>query len=295
MLDQLTAVSVHDRFRQPGRARGEQDVNRVVERDLLELERCALGCQLLPADGIRDLGVSERNPDHVLDRRDPPPDRLDLPAPVDVAVAVAVSADGQKHARLDLREAVDDAAGPELRGASGPDRADACGRDEADQRLGDIRHVRDHAIAFSDSEAQKPGPHPAGLLDQLAERELTRTARLRPGHDRDAVAILLEADQVLGVVETRAGEPLRAGHRRIGEHAVVRRRADPVELPQVAPEALEIVNRPAIQAFVLAELAAALVPQPVHETADLRRIPPVRGRRPQDVTDHRQRAEYWSR
>ena len=231
----------------------------------------------------------------MLDRRDPAPDRLDLGPAVDVPVAVAVAADGHQHARLDLREPVDDAAGAELGRARGPDRAEARGRDEADQRLGDVRHVRHDPIAAPDAEALKSRPHAAGLLDQLPEGELERPARLRARHHGNPIAVLLEADQVLGVVQPGAGEPLRARHRAVAEHALVRRRANAVEVPQPAPEAFQVVDRPAVQVVKAAELEAALVAQPVHEAADLRRVPPVRGWRPQDVPDHRQRAGYCDR
>ena len=235
VLDQLAAVAVHDRLGQPGRARREQNVDRVVERDLLELERRALGRQVVPADSVGDLRLSERHPDHVLDRRDPTPDRLDLRPPVDVAVAVAVAADRDQHARLDLGEPVDDAAGAELGRARGPDRAEARGRDEPDQRLGDVRHVRDNAIALLHTEALKARADPPGLLDQLAERELARPARLRARHHRHPVAVLLEPDQVLRVVETRSGEPLRARHRAGPQHALVRRRRGSRRSPTARP------------------------------------------------------------
>ena len=70
-------------------------------------------------------------------------------------------------------------------------------------------------------EPLQPGPDAAGLLDQLAEGQLARPARLRARHDRDPVAVLLEADEVLGVVEPRAGEPLRSGHLPLAQHALV--------------------------------------------------------------------------
>ena len=69
-------------------------------------------------------------------------DRRDLVAAVDRAVAEAVAADRQQHGRLELREAVDDAARAELGRAARPDRAEARRRRERHQRLGDVRQVR---------------------------------------------------------------------------------------------------------------------------------------------------------
>ena len=174
VLDQLAAVAVDDRLRKPGGARGEQDVQRMVERDRVELERSAFGGQVLPGDRVRDLRLPERDPDHVLDRRDPASDRLDLGPAVDVAVTEAVAADREQHPRLDLREPVDDAAGAELGRAGGPDRSQARGGDEADQRLRDIRQVRHNPVTGAHAQPLEPRADAAGSLDQIAERQLER-------------------------------------------------------------------------------------------------------------------------
>ena len=52
-LDQDAAVAVDDRLRQSGRPRGEEDAERVVEADRVELERPALGEQLVPLECLR--------------------------------------------------------------------------------------------------------------------------------------------------------------------------------------------------------------------------------------------------
>ena len=53
--------------------------------------------------------------------------------------AVAVAVDGEQDGRLDLLEAVQDAAGAEVGGAGGPHGADGGGGQERDDGL---RHVR---------------------------------------------------------------------------------------------------------------------------------------------------------
>ena len=69
------------------------------------------------------------------------------------------------------------------------------------------------------------------------------------GH-RVVVAI---AEEVLGVGQARAREPLRAGHLAPPEHALVRLGGLHVEeLPDRGPEALEVVDRPAPQLVVVA-------------------------------------------
>ena len=49
VLDQDPAVAVHDRLRQARRAGREEDVQRVVERDRVELQRPGLGEQVVPS------------------------------------------------------------------------------------------------------------------------------------------------------------------------------------------------------------------------------------------------------
>jgi hypothetical protein len=90
---------------------------------------------------------------------------------VDRAVAEAVAAHRQQHRRLELPEAVDDAARPELGRAAGPDGAEARRRGERDERFGNVRQVRDDAVARPDAEPQEPGPRAGDLLAQLPERE----------------------------------------------------------------------------------------------------------------------------
>ena len=81
------AVPVHDRLRQPGRARREEHVERMVERHRLELERPGSAQQTLPA--VRVIAV--RHLDHVLQRRQPRGDRGDLRPAVDARLAGSCS------------------------------------------------------------------------------------------------------------------------------------------------------------------------------------------------------------
>ena len=53
VLEEDAAVPVDDRLRQPGRAGGEEHVQRVGERDGVELERPRLGEELVPAERVR--------------------------------------------------------------------------------------------------------------------------------------------------------------------------------------------------------------------------------------------------
>ena len=111
-----------------------------------------------------------------------------------------------------------------------------------------------------------------------------RPARLRARDDRHRARVLVATDHVLGVVQPRAREPLRARHLARPEHALVRRvRADLEVLPDRRPEALEVGDRPAPQGVVVVEVEAALAAQPVQVAPDLRALAHVRRRRPDDL------------
>ena len=95
-----------------------------------------------------------------------------LLAAVDELVAPAVAGDGEQQLRLELAEPVEHAADAELRRAGRPDRAEARGREEGDERLRDVRQVRDDPVAGADSEPLQAGARARDLLAELAEREL---------------------------------------------------------------------------------------------------------------------------
>ena len=293
VLDQDAAVPVDDRLRQAGRARREEDVQGVRERQGVELERPRLGEQLLPADGVREHVVRPADVGHVdegLEGRQPLADRRHLLAAVDELVAEAVAGHGQEHLRLELPQAVEDAAHAELGRAGGPDRAQAGGGEEGDDRLRDVREVRDDAVAGPDAEALEPCPRPGDLVAELAEGQVERLARLRAGEDRDGVQVLVAPHHVRRVVEAGAWEPLRAGHVPGAEHALVGSvRPDPVELPDRRPEALEVGHRPLPELLVLAEVEPSLGPQPGEVAPEVGLPPGLVGRRPEDLPglDHR--------
>ena len=282
MLDEDSAVTVNDRLRQPGRARGEQHAQRMIEGHLLELERRRRARQeRVPADArgqlvIGPAGVGNR--DELLERRQRRAQRRHLGAAVDRALAVAVAGDREHDLRLEHRETVDHAARAELGRARSPDRAEARRREEGDQRLRNVRQVADDAVAGPDTERPQAGPGRRDLLAQVAEGQLERAAGLRARDHGHGVLVALLAEHVLGVVQPRPGEPLGARHPLRTEHPLVRRRgAHAEELPERAPEALEVADRPAVQLVVAVKGAIVALREPGQVAADL--APLVRGRR----------------
>ena len=96
---------------------------------------------------------------------------------VDPLPAVRVAVDGQQHLRLDLGEAVDHAARPELGRDAGPDRAQAGRGQEGDQRLGAVGQVGDDAVALLHAQRLQARAHACDLFSQFAEAELAPPAR----------------------------------------------------------------------------------------------------------------------
>ena len=197
-------------------------------------------------------------------RRQELPDGGHLFAAIDELLAVAVAGDRQQNGRLELAQPADHAPRTELGRARCPDGAEARRREEGDERLGDVREIGDDAVAGSDAESLQARARSRDLLTQVAERQLDRPPRLRSGDDRHGVGVLVAAEHVLREVEPRAREPLGPRHLPRPEHPLVRRvRANLEVVPERAPEAFEVADRPAVKLVVAGEVEPALVLQPL--------------------------------
>lgn len=175
-------------------------------------------------------------------------------AAVVLLAAVAVAVDGEQDDGFDLLEAVEDAAGAEVRGAGGPHAADGGRGEEGDDGLGDVREVAADAVSGAYAEGSQFGGEGADLAAQFG-----------PGHGAGLMG-LVDVEQgrfvgagaggtqgVFGVVEGGAGEPLGAGHGAVAEHARVGGGEPYVEpLRDGFPERLEFVDGPAVQGRVAA-------------------------------------------
>ena len=177
-------MAVDDRLGQTGRTRREQHAQRVIERQLSELQWPLGGGELVPSDQrrVERLGVdgiaAVGHLHHVAHGRQGGDDVGDLGTTVDVGAAVVVAADGEQHGRLDLGEALDDASFPELGGARGPRRPDAGGGEEGGERLGNVGEVADDSVAASHTKPLQPGPRPTDERRELAERQRDVGSRL---------------------------------------------------------------------------------------------------------------------
>ncbi len=272
-------MAMDDRLGQPGRPRGEEHAQRVVEGNMEEVEDAVVGDELVPRNERRDDGggaESRRSVGHLDDvaqRRQRADDRGHVARPVDVRVAVPVSGDGEQHGGFELAEAVDDAALAELGRTRRPRGAEARRGEEGDERLGDVGQVADDAVAWADRQPLQPGPCPADGGGELTERQRDRCPGLRAGDDGDVVGGEAPADDVLGVVEPGAGEPPRTRHRALREHGRGRRRRGDAEVvPERLPEVLQRGDGPGVQCGEVGNGDAALALQPVHVAADAARV-----------------------
>ncbi len=282
-------MPVDDCLREPGRPGAVEHPQRMVERDLGELERRVvdLGLEAVPRRRTREarergLGVQVAEHDRPLERRH----RLlqgphDL-APVVVAAPVPVPVDGEKDAWLDLRETVVDAPGAEIGGAARPDRTQARTRVERDHCLEDVREVRDDAVAGTDAGGPQGGRDAPRRGLQLAPARLRRRTELRCVADRDRRRVT-SAEDVLRIVQASAREPRRARHRTARERALVRRGCrDLEEVPDRRPERFQLGRRPPPEVVVPAGLDAARLGEPGGIPRDRRPLDALRARRPED-------------
>ena len=241
VLDGDAAVAVHDRLRQAGRARRVQEVQRVVERHGLELERRTASSPSSSAHGSRRRR-RRRVEVRQVDRRaaasaattgSSPPRRpgrrpcrrsgsrrpraarsaRSAPKPVDHAAERRTRARTTTRSRRSTR----------WPGTPPPSRAGSAGRPPPGRPA--ARPSR-----------RRPAAARADLRPQLAPRQVDRSAGLRPADHRDrVVAALAAAEGVVGVVELGALEPPRPGHVARRQHRRERRGVDLGVLPPARP------------------------------------------------------------
>ncbi len=272
VLQQDPALALDDRLRQPRGAGGVEHPERVGEGHPLEGEvgACALGHELLPGDRPAEPGEvgSPREvgeDDGALEGRHLVLEAGEDLGAVEVLASVAVSVRGQQDLGLDLGEAVDDAGSPEVGRARGPDGADRGGGKEADDRLGDVGEVGDDAVAVPDADRPQAGRGRRHLRAQVSPAQLAQRAQLRGVQDRRRGRVAV-AEHVLGVVDPGPGEPLGARHLAGAEGAGGGNvRAHLEEVPDRAPEGLQVGDRPLPQRGVVVEGEAplGLEPSPV--------------------------------
>ena len=278
-------MAVHDRLRPARRPRREQHEQRVVERDREELERPRLGEQLVPGERIRNgvlaVGDVRRRGAASGGRRGSSPARRDGRSSgrgsrsrrPRAAPWARAGRGGRRRCgrRARARSSPRPPRGsPRRRTPPGSRGCSACRRRPG--RRGGRRACARPARARATCSRKPANVSSDG--SRVWERETTATRS----------ASSSRADQVLGEIQARAGEPRGARHRRGGEDGAVRRvRLHLEELPDRRPERRQVVDRPAPQLLVAREGEPALALEPGEIAPDLGRLPNVRRRRPQDA------------
>lgn len=180
----------------------------------------------------------------------------DRVAAVVLLASVAVAVDGEQDDGFDLLEAVEDAAGAEVRGAGRPDAADGRGREEGDDGLGDVRQVAADPVARAYADGAQFGGERADLAAQFGPGHgawFVCLVHMEDGRGVRARGVGGRAQGVFGVVQGGAGEPFGAGHGAVAEHARVRGGEPDVEpVGDGLPERVQFGHRPAVQCFVTA-------------------------------------------
>ncbi len=173
--------------------------------------RVGVGVEVGDEDGVlegRHLGLESRDDVHAVER----------------LAAVRVAVDGEEDLGLDLGEAVDDRAGAEVGRAGRPDGADRGGGEKADRpprgSSGGRRRRDLRARPRASAGRRRMSPTRCSSSPQVIS---ARSRALRLVLDGE-LRLVLAAEDVLGVVEAGAGEPLRAGHVRACRERSRRRR-----------------------------------------------------------------------
>ena len=281
------ARRVDDALRHAGRARGEEDVEGMIEGKppKLDLPRTPRGDEVVEQNRARDrrdvrvrLGVGDD--DHPLHRREPAHDlgqaveaRIPLPLP-EVAVR------RQQDAGLDLAEAVEDALHAEV-GRCGRDRRPEARRGEhVHDRLRHVGDVAGHAVARGESQRLQRLREPRGRVVELRPAQVAADAVLGPEEERGRV--VAPPEQVLREVQPGVGIPARPRQAvEVDDHALAALADDPAEVPHRVPERLRLAHGPAPQRPRVVRARPAALVRVAGEARHVRRRREVRGRRPQ--------------
>ncbi len=185
VLDEGAAGTVHDALGHAGRPRAIEDVERMVEGEMLELERRRIGDpKSVPPHGLaqsrkrRSFAVGGDH-HHPLDRGNATQHLADLRKQLETLAAITVGVGREEDLGLDLPESVDHAAHPEIGRGGGPDRPETRGRQHRDHGLGNVRHVAGHPI---------PRSHPGGPECRSEARNLAMELGIADFARRDGLA-----------------------------------------------------------------------------------------------------------
>ena len=295
VLEQGPAGAVDDALRSTGGPRRIHDVERVVERDRLELDLAGgVGQgQLVPGDRpgnrpeVRRL-AKIRHDDRPLHARDAGEDLPDAPERIDRGPVVAVAVRGDENPRLDLPETIEHPLHPEVGRARGPHRPEAGRGEHRDDRLGEVRQVARDPVPGTDAGRSEALCGPRDVAVELAPGDdpVVDAVGVRGGHfapEHDGWPVVAAPEEVLGEVEARVRKPARARHPiRVRENgAALRFGEDLAEVPDAVPERGGLRHRPGMEGRVVRHLDPVALAHVGGETGDPRPLDLLRARLPQ--------------
>ena len=273
VLQQGAARAVHDALRHAGGAGGVHDVERMVERQPLEADILRAGVrreELRQRHAVLHRGevaaaAGIRHDDDALERRHFGGDLGYLAEAVDRLAVVPVAVTGEQHFRPDLAETVEHALHAEVRRGRGKDGAYRGGGQHRHHGGGQVGQVGGDAVALVHAHRAQGGGRLRHGAVQLGMAGAALDLVLAP--EDQGVTRVVAAQQVLGEVQARVGEPLRPRHpvgidertrpALIGNH--------PGEVPQRGPELFRLRHRPAVQRLVVGEFRSPAPRGGAHE------------------------------
>ena len=229
--DGVAAVVSHDALRQAGGPRRVEDVQRIGSRDRYARNRQSPVHAGVPLDvpprlnRARTFRALEHNAANLL-----PVEQLECAVHQRLVRRDPGRRDAARRAYDHLRSRIDDPGG-QLVGAEPAehDRMDgpeAGAREHRDHRLGDHRHVDDHAIAPTDAFLRQCAGEPGHLVEELPIRVAPYNARHRAVVDQRrllaAPVAHMAIERVEAGVELPTREPRRAWRRRRVENRIGR-------------------------------------------------------------------------
>jgi len=288
MLQKNAACRVHDTFRHAGRARGEQYIKRMIERQALKADGAdgvtggrRLECHRIADRRRRLIGLAQQRHDyrqrragelgrdvaHLLGRRD-------------CLAIIVVAVAGYEKLRLDLSETIERALHAEIGRAGRPDRPERGDGQHCGHRLRHVGQHRRHPVADTDPMRNKELLEPRYGRAQLLPAQAALDLVLAP--EDDGGVLVRARQQILGEIEPGIGEKPRAGHlvavEKEGGAAFIPN--DFAEIPKRRPEHFGHADRKCVKVPHIRHIRTVIMGEMAHETVDIARCNGVFCRNP---------------
>ena len=187
--------------------------------------------------------------------------------PLDFLALVIIAVGDDQHFRLDLVEALQNAARAKIGRTGRPNRADAGRRQHADDGLRSVMRIGGDAIAWRDTQRAQMRGQRGDLCSNLREGQRSTGIPLALEHNGGLV-VRPRTQQVFREIQARVGKPTRARHfAAIDKRARASLAEDAAKIPNSRPEGIAPRKAPAMQPGVIEFLGIGRgFPAPPRET-----------------------------